>query len=109
MSQTRQKKPHPSELTDRLARLRRRFENKRHTGAQINPAGMDVVLREFDEIMELAREFRNELSALRSSADGRLDALAMSEAAMREAVTAPGSNVIVFPAPERPFSDGHVA
>lgn len=106
MSIAQTKRPHPSELTDKIKALRARFEKRRHTGIQADPDGVALIISEFDKILELAWELKEHYSATGWNRMG----ISVAEADAIEAVLAaagePSSNIRLFPGPARPFSDG---
>lgn len=109
MSSTRQKRAHPSELTDKIKAFRARFEKYRATGIQANSDGVAMLIGELDDILAQAWEFKEELSALRWNWEGRSDQADDLIRATMANFADPASNVVPFPRDRFPISDGGVA
>lgn len=109
MTVKRQKRAHPSELTDKIKAFRARFEKYRHTGIQANPDGVAALIGELDGILAQAWEFKEELSALRWNWEGRSDQADDLVKAMLAEFSDPNSNVVPLARAQLPISDGGAA
>ena len=109
MSPNQRRRAHPSELTDKIKAFRARFETYRETGIQANPDGVAMLIGELDEILALAWEFKEELSALRWNWEGRTDRAEDLVKTTLAAFADPNSNVVPLARAQQAFTDGGAA
>ena len=88
------KRTHPSVLTDRIDAFRALFKAHRETGVRANAEGVAYLIGELDAIHALARELREEVSALRWNFEGRADRERQRVQATLANIRDPASNVV---------------